>query len=155
MAFPATFVESQGPEPNRVLYFLDADMKSVEMKRLSPKAKVPSASGVRVGAEFFMNTANHTVLMARRESAGAPELHKNETDVMIVRSGGGVLQVGGEIVGRKDSAAGATGTSIRGGEQRRLGPGDIINIPPNVAHNWLLQTGEHVTYVVVKIKELH
>jgi hypothetical protein len=71
----------------------------------------------------------------------------------IVQSGGGILQVGGEILDRKDSAGGATGSSIRGGEKYNMAVGDVINIPPNVAHNWLLTPGQSVTYLVVKAEE--
>jgi uncharacterized RmlC-like cupin family protein len=31
--------------------------------------------------------------------------------------------------------------------------GDVINIPPNVPHNWLLTSGQSVTYFIVKIEE--
>ena len=148
LASGAAHVGSQAPEPNRVAYWPDAELKSVDTNNLSAKAKKGTA-----GAEFFLTTAHHQVLMARRERPGPPELHKAEIDIMIVRTGGGILQVGGEIVDRKDSAAGATGSSIRGGDRHTLGPGDVINIPANVPHAWLLGPGEQVTYFLVKVKE--
>src|SRR2546427_11389864 len=133
---------AQSREHNRVVYWAATDLRTTETKELTPLAKA-AASGV--GSKTFMDLDTHKVMMAHREKAGVPELHKWETDVFVVQSGGGILQVGGDIVDRKDSANGATGTSIRGGEKRTMAVGDVINIPPNVAHNWLLTEGQSVT----------
>jgi mannose-6-phosphate isomerase-like protein (cupin superfamily) len=141
---------AQGHQQNRVVYWAAADLRSTETKDLTPQAKA-AASGV--GSKTYMDLDTHKVMIAHREKAGTPELHTGETDVFMVQSGGGVLQVGGDIVDRKDSANGATGTSIRGGELHTMGVGDVINIPPNVAHNWLLKPGQSVTYFIVKVEE--
>src|SRR5437867_4060735 len=115
---------AQNREQNRVVHWAAADLRSVEMKELTPQAR-SAASGV--GSKTFMDLATHKVMMAHREKPGVPELHKAETDVFVIQSGGGILQVGGEIVDRKDSPNGATGTSIRGGEKRLMAVGDVIN----------------------------
>ena len=145
-------VWAQSREQNRVAYWKAADLRSTEVNALVPQAKA-AASGV--GAKTYLDLSTHKVLVSHREKPGVPELHKAETDVFIVQSGGGVLQVGGEMVDRKDSPAGATGSSIKGGEKYTMGVGDVINIPPNVPHNWLLAPGESVTYLVVKAEEPH
>jgi mannose-6-phosphate isomerase-like protein (cupin superfamily) len=146
----AAWLWAQGREQNRVVYWPAAELRSAETKDLTPQAKAASNG---VGSRTFMNLETHKVMMAHREKPGTPELHKAETDVFMIQSGGGVLQVGGEIVDRKDNAAGATGSSIRGGEKHEMGVGDVINIPPNVAHNWLLTPGQSVTYFIVKVEE--
>src|SRR5215203_1757623 len=110
------------------------DLRSTETKELTPQSKAASSG---VGSKTFMDLDTHKVMMAHREKPGVPELHKAETDVFMIQSGGGILQVGGVIVDRKDSPNGATGSSIRGGEKHMMTVGDAINIPPNVAHNWL------------------
>jgi mannose-6-phosphate isomerase-like protein (cupin superfamily) len=140
-------------EPDRVVRWSDADLKALDLNELIPNAKASIPKGSSVGAKYFLNTAEHTVLISHRESVGnKPELHHAETDIMFVRSGGGILQIGGEIVDRKENAAGATGSSMRGATDYTVVPGDVINIPPNVAHNWILQPGQNVTYFVVKVK---
>jgi mannose-6-phosphate isomerase-like protein (cupin superfamily) len=141
---------AQGREQNRVAYWNAADLHKSEVNELVPQAK-KAASGV--GAKTYLDLSTHKVLVSHREKPGVPELHKAETDVFVVQSGGGILQVGGDIVDRKDNASGATGSSIRGGEKYKMGVGDVINIPPNVPHNWLLAPGESVTYLVVKAEE--
>jgi mannose-6-phosphate isomerase-like protein (cupin superfamily) len=140
----------QSREQNRVVYWTAAELRSTEAKELIPGAKA-ARSGI--GSKTFMDLQTHKVMMAHREQPGTPELHKAETDVFVIESGGGVLQVGGEIVDRKDSPAGATGSSITGGEKHTMAVGDVINIPPNVAHNWLLTPGQSVTYFIVKVEE--
>jgi mannose-6-phosphate isomerase-like protein (cupin superfamily) len=151
----AAIVRTQGTrsEPDRVVLWPDAELNDLETRELIPKAKASIPRGTSVGFQQFLNTPTHTVLVSHRESTGnTPELHNGETDIMIVRSGGGVLQVGGEIVDRKENPAGATGSAIRGGTNYTLKVGDVINIPPHVAHNWLLEAGQSVTYFVVKVK---
>jgi mannose-6-phosphate isomerase-like protein (cupin superfamily) len=141
---------AQDREANRVVYWAAADLRGAEMKELTPQAK---AAPNGVGSKTFMNLQTHKVMMAHREKPGVPELHKAETDVFVIQSGGGILQVGGQILDRKDNAAGATGSSISGGEKHAMAVGDVINIPPNVAHNWLLTPGQSVTYFIVKVEE--
>jgi hypothetical protein len=34
-----------------------------------------------------------------------------------------------------------------------MGVGEVINIPPNVAHDWRLTSGRTVTYFIVKAEE--
>jgi mannose-6-phosphate isomerase-like protein (cupin superfamily) len=141
---------AQGMKENRVVYWSAADLRGTESKELTPQAKAATSG---IGSKTFMDLRTHKVMMAHREKPGTPELHKGETDVFVIESGGGILQVGGEIVDRKDSAAGATGASIRGGENHTMAAGDVINIPPNVPHNWLLTPGQSVTYFIVKVEE--
>jgi mannose-6-phosphate isomerase-like protein (cupin superfamily) len=141
---------AQSREQNRIVYWAAADLRSTETKELTPQARA-ARSGV--GSKTYMDLDTHKVMMAHREKPGVPELHKAETDVFIVQSGGGILQVGGDIIDRKDSPNGATGSSIRGGEQHLMTVGDVINIPSNVAHNWLLTPGQSVTYFIVKVEE--
>jgi hypothetical protein len=42
------------------------------------------------------------------------------------------------------------GTSIEGGERHPLGPGDIVHIPAKIPHSFLVPTGKHITYALVK-----
>jgi quercetin dioxygenase-like cupin family protein len=43
------------------------------------------------------------------------------------------------------------GTTITGGQSRRVTTGDIIHIPTGVPHQFILAPGETITYLVVKI----
>ena len=69
--------------------------------------------------------------------------HSGITEVYIVTSGSGVLTTGGTIPDSKPGGGnalptgpGAGGPKIVGGTSRKMGPGDIAIIPPNVPHAW-------------------
>jgi mannose-6-phosphate isomerase-like protein (cupin superfamily) len=69
--------------------------------------------------------------------------HSGITEVYIVTSGSGVLTTGGTIPNAKPGGAnalptgpGTGGPAIEGGTSRKMGPGDIAIIPPNVPHAW-------------------
>ena len=82
-----------------------------------------------------------------RDTDGNPEIHDDGVDVVFIRSGEGTLLVGGEMLNR----TGSLGTGIAGGTRYRLGPGDIIHIPANTPHRYLVPAGGHITYVLVRV----
>lgn len=43
------------------------------------------------------------------------------------------------------------GTSIEGGEEKQLGPGDIIHIPANIPHQLKIAAGTKFNYLVIKV----
>ena len=81
-----------------------------------------------------------------------PEQHDNIVDVVMVQSGEGTLQLGGEMIGRRaGSGAGEyAGTRLEGGTRHPLGAGDVVHIPAGIPHSFLVAKGRHVTYVLVK-----
>ena len=82
-----------------------------------------------------------------RDADGFPEIHEDGLDVVFVKSGEGTLLVGGEMLNR----TGVRGTGISGGFRYPLGPGDIIHIPANTPHSYLVPEGGHITYVLVRV----
>jgi Cupin len=85
--------------------------------------------------------------------------HDATTEVYYVLSGSGMLTTGGTIVDVKRSSAdsdivkvlnGPSGNGVnRGGYTRKVGPGDMVIIPPGVFHGWS-QIEDHVTYISVR-----
>jgi hypothetical protein len=82
--------------------------------------------------------------------------HDYTAETYIILSGGGVLTTGGVMAEKKPSAnynilngPGGTGTAGPGAVSRRVGPGDIIVIPPGVLHAWS-QITDHVNYLSVR-----
>lgn len=102
--------------------------------------------------ETLADYGDHRFRLLYRDADGVPEQHDNIVDVVIVQSGEGALLLGGKMVNPKaGSGAGEyLGTGIDGAEQRPLGPGDIVHIPPKVPHSFLVPKGKHITYVLVK-----
>jgi len=70
----------------------------------------------------------------------------------MVHSGEATLMLGGTMTGKKGSADTGEylGTALTGGELHSLAPGDIVHIPAGVPHSFLVPTGKHITYVLLK-----
>ena len=91
--------------------------------------------------------------------------HSQVTEVYHIIEGAGTLVTGGEMLEATPSPADGNtvkvlvgpstgGTSIRGGQSRRVGPGDVIVIPPGVAH-WFSAVESDMNYLVVRIDAEH
>lgn len=98
----------------------------------------------------------HRVAMTQ----GAIE-HSRITEVYHVISGAGVLVTGGTLTDTSTAAAtsqvvqvlngpSTSGRTIEGGESRRIGPGDVVIIPPNTPH-WFSSVEGEIVYLVVRM----
>jgi quercetin dioxygenase-like cupin family protein len=120
-------------------------------------AKRDAALSTKVGAdhssrETLADYGHHRFRLLYRDADGAPEQHDAIVDVVVVQSGEGTLQLGGEMIGRRaGSGAGEyVGTRLDGGTRHPLGAGDVVHIPAGIPHSFLVPTGKHITYVLVK-----
>jgi mannose-6-phosphate isomerase-like protein (cupin superfamily) len=91
--------------------------------------------------------------------------HAQVTEVYHIIEGTGTFVTGGQMVEPTASPAEGTtvkilvgpstnGTSIRGGQSRKVGPGDVIVIPPGVAH-WFSAVESDMNYLVVRVDADH
>ncbi len=96
---------------------------------------------------------NHLLLETRREaSSGQAELHEKQADLIVVQPGQAAILIGGTIVNPKTTAANEIrGTSIEGGERQALKAGDIVHVPVKTPHQVLLEAGQTLDYVVLKV----
>ena len=103
-------------------------------------------------AQSLADFGNHTAQMNHREVNGQMEVHHNWNDFMIVQTGEARLRIGGTVVNPKTTAPGEIrGTTSIGGEEKTLGPGDIVHIPANLPHQFLVAHGQQITYFAAKI----
>ena|SRR5436190_15850442 len=116
-----------------------------------------TALATKVGAdhssrETLADYGHHRFRLLYRDADGLPEQHDTIVDVVMVQSGEGTLQLGGEMIGRRaGSGAGEyLGTRLEGGTRHRLGAGDVVHIPAGIPHSFLVPNGKHITYVLVK-----
>ena len=102
--------------------------------------------------ETLADYKSHRFRLLYRDADGFPEQHDNIVDVVFVQSGEGTLVLGGKVLGLKAGSGPGefVGTSIEGGERHPLGPGDVLHIPPKIPHSFLVPSGKHLTYVLVK-----
>ena len=102
--------------------------------------------------ETLADYKGHRFRMLYRDADGNPEQHDAIIDIVFVRSGEGTLVLGGTMIGRRATAAGeSVGTRLEGGERHALGAGDIVHIPAGIPHSFLVPSGKHITYVLLKI----
>jgi mannose-6-phosphate isomerase-like protein (cupin superfamily) len=88
----------------------------------------------------------------RRSRSGEAELHKTKTDLIVIEEGSATLVYGGTIRGAHATQANEIrGTGIDGGESRKLGPGDVIRIPANTPHQFVLDKGQSIAYFALKL----
>jgi glc operon protein GlcG len=85
----------------------------------------------------LLEVPGYKVHTSRREKPGLAEIHTDETDVIYVVEGTATFVTGGSAVDAKITGPGQLrGSSITGGETRKLKKGDIIIVPPNTPHQF-------------------
>jgi len=132
--------EASGPQ-----FFSAAELKSYE-KKLAPKVKD------NVALEEIIRSGNYFSVVARVQAAMPAEMHENWSDVYMIISGTGALEVGGTLDTPKTTAPGELrAPAIQGGTQHKLSPGDVIHIPAKTPHR-VLQPDGQITYLVFKVK---
>lgn len=113
-----------------------------------PKGIPPG--GLTEHADF----GNHLLEISHREANGRAELHKKKADVMVIQSGTATLAYGGTVIDPVVTGPNEIqGSGIRGAQKRSVGPGDIIEIPAGVPHQFFLAPGTQITYLVVKVNQ--
>jgi mannose-6-phosphate isomerase-like protein (cupin superfamily) len=136
-------VSVQAADPTQPLFWNAGQMKDVDQKaatKLNPER--------HLGTERLMDS----VFVAFRNGSGEAELHENQADLIIVRSGAGAVLVGGKMIGGKPSGAGEVrGASIEGATKYPITAGDTLYVPANTVHQFWMEPGQNFTAMVVKI----
>ena len=106
-----------------------------------------------LASETLGHWGNHLLLKTRREAtSGQAEFHEKQADLIVVQSGRAMIVIGGRIVNGKTTATNEIrGTSIEGGERQALKAGDIVHVPVKTPHQVLLDAGQTLDYVVLKV----
>jgi mannose-6-phosphate isomerase-like protein (cupin superfamily) len=111
-----------------------------------PKGVPPG--GITQKADF----GDHLLEISHREVSGKVEVHQVKADVIVIQTGTATLVTGGDVIDPTPTGPNEIqGTSVKGGVSRQIGPGDVIEIPPGVPHQFLLAPGTQITYLVVKV----
>ena len=102
--------------------------------------------------ETLAEYKDHRFRMLYRDADGNPEQHDAIVDIVMIESGEGTLVLGGTMAGRRATSPGEwLGTKLDGGERHPVGAGDIVHIPAGIPHSFLVASGNHITYVLLKI----
>jgi hypothetical protein len=107
----------------------------------------------RMDAKPLFESKKFRILMSSHDSPGQSEIHLKDTDIIYCFEGEAEFVTGGKAVGAKKTAPNELrGTSIVGGETRKIKGGDVLVIPRGVPH-WFKSVQSTFLYSVVKIPE--
>jgi mannose-6-phosphate isomerase-like protein (cupin superfamily) len=130
-------------DPSQPLFWSAAQQKDFDKQALSKLN--PDR---HLGTERMLDSA----FVAYRNGNGEAEIHEKQADLLMIRSGEGTVLVGGKIVEGKPSGPDEIrGKSIEGGTRYPIAAGDILYIPANTVHQFVVEPGKSFTAMVVKI----
>ena len=120
---------------------------SATLKGRQVEKKTASAS------EILSDLGNHKFEILRRDGSGAGELHQNWTDVFIVQGGEATILYGGSIEDAKDTGNGEIrGPRHVGGKSQKVSTGDVLVMPPGIAHQTIVEPGKLFFVLIVKVQ---
>jgi len=109
-------------------------------------------AGQESGSRKLLDVGKNQAMFFHREASGTPELHEIDTDLYVMQSGSGTIIVGGRLAGAKKVAEHEIrGTSIEGGAEHKVSAGDIIAIPSNTPHQFVVPPNGKAGYFLLKI----
>lgn len=121
---------------------------SAQLKQVDAKM-----GGQENGSQTLLDLGKNRAMFFHREASGTPELHELDADLWFIQSGSGAMIVGGRIIGAKKTAENEIrGTSIEGGTEHKVAAGDVIHIPANTPHQFLLSPKATAGYFLMKIR---
>lgn len=90
-------------------------------------------------------------VLVRRTVSSVPEVHARWDDLVMVRSGNGVIEMGDSLVGSRYRAPGErVGGSFTKSHQIIVHAGDLVRIPAAVPHAFIVSGTEPLQYLVIK-----
>jgi len=154
-------VSQQRTPPTSATDVTNAQILAVlKMAQTDQQLKVVDIGKYNVGVGVL-----HRKAMSAAASAGVNGLsHSQITEVYYVISGSGTLVTGGSMATPKTEPADGTtvkvlvGPSMSGafqnGQSRKVGPGDVVIIPPGVPHGFS-EIVDHIDYLSIRMDPDH
>ena len=136
-----------------VIFFSPQQMDSVLRSGLDSVVKA-QASPLLASQILGKSVEGALDMVIIRSGPGQVEVHEQWDDVVIIRSGRGILRTGYHLTGdRRESSEGnwAGGTIVDGKEVVLL-PGDFIVIPAMLGHQYIPHAGDSLTYWTIKVR---
>jgi glc operon protein GlcG len=102
--------------------------------------------------QVLVSMGNYMVHASHREMDGVAEIHTLDTDLIYVLEGAATFVTGGTVPDAKAVEPNELrGSTIVGGESRRVVKGDVIVVPAGVPHMFTAVQGP-LNYYVVKVR---
>jgi quercetin dioxygenase-like cupin family protein len=124
-----------------------ADLKGYE-KTLHAKLDAEHTANQRLP-----DYEGHAVFVVHREGTGPVEAHRTIAHLIYVISGEATLVVGGTMVDEKTlEPEQIRGTSVNGGETRKVAAGDVLHIPAKAPHWFKVAPGTQITCLMLNLE---
>jgi mannose-6-phosphate isomerase-like protein (cupin superfamily) len=166
-AIPKSFrAQTQSPAPH-LPRGTATDISSAEIQSQAQKLAAEAVGDqalrvVSIHGEY--NVSIGVVRRAKTSGKNAPSgiEHRQITEVYHVIEGYGTLVTGGTLNDPKEfppenpvvtllNGPSTGGSGIQNGVSRKLGPGDVVIIPPNTPHWFSEITSDQIVYLVVRV----
>lgn len=140
----------------------NADIQAMLRKVAAQRVSDQQMRVVSINDEYNVGVGVVRRAKTSGRDAGGGIDHSQITEVYHVMEGTGTFVTGGVILNQKPFAPDSqvvkvlngpstNGGPIEGGVSRKVGPGDVIVIPPNTAHWFSEITSDQIVYLVVRI----
>ena len=97
----------------------------------------------------------HSVYLVLRGKTADAEYHETEEDIQIGVEGTATFVIGGELNDtRKLPRQQQMGSGIKGGDTFKVGPGDIVHVPPAVPHVLIIEPNKPYLYILITLDEV-
>jgi mannose-6-phosphate isomerase-like protein (cupin superfamily) len=104
--------------------------------------------------ETIGNYEGHSIYLVLRGKTGTAELHETESDLYIAKRGSATFVIGGELVdGKQLPRKQQRGTSLTGGQNQALSPGDVVHVPVAIPHHLVIDPADPFMYILIKFDE--
>ena len=119
-----------------------------ELKESTAKLPAKVNPDLHLATQRLMDSA----FILHRDGPSTAEIHDTQADFIVIRDGEGAILIGGKMLEGKRTAPGEQrGTAIEGGTKYAVAPGDMIYIPANTPHQFLVEPGKRFTATIVKV----
>jgi mannose-6-phosphate isomerase-like protein (cupin superfamily) len=113
---------------DKAVYFANADIQAT-WKDLEAK---------QVINKRVLEGGTHSINIRIVKEGDAPLAHAKSADVWVMTAGTATAITGGQLLDpqKRPNVDDVAGSSIRGGIEQPLKPGDVLYVPPGVAHGF-------------------
>jgi glc operon protein GlcG len=116
------------------------------------KSQEVTAAFAKGSVLFGDEGRNYMVHASHRDGPGMAEVHERDADIIYVLEGSATFVTGGSVENGAVTAPNEIrGSSIAGGETRRISKGDVLIVPNGTPH-WFKDVSAPLNYYVVKVR---
>jgi mannose-6-phosphate isomerase-like protein (cupin superfamily) len=152
---------AQRPPSGTAIDIPNSEIQTIAKRNAGAPVSDQQIRVVSINGEYNVGVGVVHRAKTEKQSVGGSE-HSQITEIYHVISGTGTFLTGGTIENAKErspdveavrilTGPSTEGTRILNGTSRKIGPGDVIIIPPNTPHTFTEITSPEIVYLVVRV----